>query len=127
VWYILDTSGTVIHQLYAFKINSSNSGIDAGYYYQYSQSNETWSSAYAMTGSKLYGTPTSYRTINETSANEIMKKKEQEMVQAESLRSNSRLTNKDMKAFNIYQKLLQIHNSTEKEPLRKYLRSFRDN
>jgi hypothetical protein len=56
-----------------------------------------------------------------------MKKKEQEMVQAESLRSNSRLTNKDMKAFNIYQKLLQIHNSTEKEPLRKYLRSFRDN
>ena len=80
-----------------------------------------------MTGSKLYGTPTSYRTINETSANEIMKKKEQEMVQAESLRSNSRLTNKDKEAFNIYQKLLQIHDSTEKEPIRQFLRSFRNN
>jgi len=56
-----------------------------------------------------------------------MKKKEQEMVQAESMRSNSRLTNKDLKAFNRYQHLLRIHNSTDKEPLKRFLHSFRTN
>ena len=127
IWDILDTSGSNIDQYYAFKINSSNSGIDSGWYYQYNKSTSTWSIGFAMTASKIYGTPKSYRTINENSVDEIMKKKEQEMVQAESMRSNSRLTNKDLKAFNRYQHLLRIHNSTDKEPLKRFLHSFRTN
>jgi len=126
-WDILDTSASNINQYYAFKINSSNSGIDSGWYYQYNKSTSTWGSGYAMTALKIYGTPMSYRTINENSVDEIMKKKEQEMVQAESMRSNSRLTNKDLKAFKRYKQLLQILNSSDKEPLKKYLQSFRTN
>ena len=54
-----------------------------------------------------------------------MREKEQEMIQVESLHRNSRLTDKDLRAFKRYQQLLQILDSTEKEPVGKYLRSFR--
>ena len=126
LWDILN-EGSNIDEYYVFKINSSNSGIDSGKYYQYNKSTSTWSIGFAMTASKNYGNPKSFRAINNISVDEIMKKKGQEMVQAESMRSNSRLTNKDKEAFNIYQKLLQIHDSTEKEPIRQFLRSFRNN
>ena len=124
-WDILDDSGSIISQYYVFTMNSTNSGITSGCYYLYSKSSQTWSSCFAMTGLKIYGTPRSYRTLNEKSVDEIMREKEQEMIQVESLHRNTRLTDKDLRAFKRYQQLLQTLNSTDKEPLRKYLRSFR--
>ena len=52
---ILNDSGSIISQYYVFKINSSNSGITSGCYYQYSKSSSTWSSCIPMTGLKIYG------------------------------------------------------------------------
>ena len=73
----------------------------------------------------MYGTPRAYRTNIEQTSDEIMEKRRQEQIIDESMRSNRRLSDKDLKAFNRYQKLLQILDSTEKEPIGKYLRSFR--
>ena len=56
-----------------------------------------------------------------------MEKRRQEQIIKESMRGNSRLTNKDLNAFKRYKKLLQILKSTEKEPLKGYLQSFRPN
>jgi hypothetical protein len=78
-----------------------------------------------LSGEKIYGRPRSYRTLNEKSVDKIMREKEQEMIQVESLHRNSRLTDKDLRAFKRYQQLLQTLDSTEKEPIGKYLRSFR--
>ena len=124
-WNILDDSSSIISQFYVFTMNSSNSGITSGCYYQYSKSSQTWSSCYSLSGEKIYGRPRSYRTLNEKSVDKIMREKEQEMIQVESLHRNSRLTDKDLRAFKRYQQLLQILDSTEKEPVGKYLRSFR--
>ena len=122
---IIDTSASSIDEYYAFTINSSNNGITSGCYYQYNKSTLTWGSCVSMSGLKIYGTPRSYRTINEKSVDEIMRQKKQEMIQVGSLHRNSKLTDKDLRAFKRYQQLLQILNSTDKEPLRTYLRSFR--
>jgi hypothetical protein len=73
----------------------------------------------------LYGTPRTYRTNIEQTSDEMMEKRVKEQIIDASIRSNHRLTDEDQKAFNRYQKLLQILDSTEKEPLKKYLRSFR--
>ena len=123
--YILDDSGTIISRYYVFTMNSSNTGITSGCYYQYSKSSETWSSCFSLSGVKIYGTPRSYRTLNEKSSDELMGERVQEQFIDESLRSNSTLTDKDLKAFKRFKKLLQTLDSTENEPLKKYLRSFR--
>ena len=39
--------------------------------------------------------------------------------------SSTRITAEDINAYNRYQNLLRIHNSIDKEPLKKYLHSFR--
>ena len=122
---ILDDSSSIISQYYVFTINSSNSGITSGCYYQYSKSSQTWSSCYALSGVKIYGTPRSYRTLNEKSVDKIMREKEQEMIQVESRQMKSGLTEKELQDFSRFQKLLQTLDSTEKEPVGKYLRSFR--
>ena len=124
-WNILDDSSSIISQFYEFSMNSSNSGITSGCYYLYNKSSQTWSSCYSLSGEKIYGRPRSYRTLNEKSVDKIMREKEQEMIQVKSLHRNSRLTDKDIRAFKRYQQLLQILDSTEKEPVGKYLRSFR--
>jgi hypothetical protein len=125
IWDILDDSSSIIRQYYVFTINSSNSGITSGCYYQYSKSSQTWSSCYALSGVKIYGTPRSYRTLNEKSDYETINEKHLEMLEVESRQRNSGLTEKELQDFNRLKKLLQILDSTEKEPLKKYLRSFR--
>jgi hypothetical protein len=47
------------------------------------------------------------------------------MLEVESRQRNSGLTEKELQDFSRLKKLLQILDSTEKEPLKKYLRSFR--
>ena len=119
-------TGSIINRFQVFAISSSNN-TSSGCYYQYSHSSSSWSSCYSATGAKLYGTPRTYRTNIEQTSDEMMEKRRQEQIIKESMRSNSRLTNKDLKAFKRYKQLLQILNSSDKEPLRKYLRSFRNN
>ena len=119
-------TGSIINRFQVFAISSSNN-TSSGCYYQYTHSSSSWSSCYSATGAKLYGTPRTYRIVNENSSDEMMEKRRQEQIIKESMRSNSRLTDKDLKAFKRYKQLLQILNSSDKEPLRKYLRSFRNN
>jgi hypothetical protein len=118
------TTGSIIDQYQVFTISSSNN-TSSGCYYQYTHSSSSWSSCFTSTGAKLYGTPRAYRTNIEQTSDEMMEKRVKEQIIHESMRSNRRVTDEDQKAFNRYQKLIQILNSTNKEPLRKYLRSFR--
>ncbi len=106
-------------------MNSSNSGISNGSYYLYNVSTSTFSSAFSMTGAKIYGTPRTYRTLNEKSEYERMKEKHLEILEVESRQMKSRLTEKELQDFKRFKKLLQTLDSTENEPLKKYLRSFR--
>ena len=108
-------------------MNSSNSGITSGCYYQYSKSNQSWSSCFSMTGAKIYGTPRSYRTLNEKSDYETINEKHLQMLEVESRQRNSGLTETDLKAFKRFKKLLQTLDNTENEPLKNYLRSFSTN
>ena len=125
VWDILDDSSSIISQYYVFTMNSSNSGITSGAYYLYNVSTSTFSSAFSMTGAKIYGTPRSYRTLNEKSDYETINEKHLEMLEVESRQRNSGLTEKELQDFSRFQKLLQTLDSTENESLKKYLRSFR--
>jgi hypothetical protein len=124
VWDILDTSDSNYYQYYVFTMNSSNSGITSGTYYLYNVSTSSFSSAFSMAGAKIYGTPRSYRTLNEKSEYEKMKEKHLEMIEVESRQGNSELTEKELQDFSRLQKLLQTLNSTEKEPIRRFLKSF---
>ena len=124
VWYILDSSNSNYYQYYVFAMNSSNSGISSGSYYLYNVSTSTFSSAFSMTGAKIYGTPRTYRTLNEKSEYERMNEKHLEMLEVESRQRNSGLTEKELQDFSRLQKLLQTLNSTEKEPIRRFLKSF---
>ena len=117
-------TGSIINRFQVFAISSSNN-TSSGCYYQYTHSSSSWSSCFTSTGAKLYGTPRAYRTNIEQTSDEMMEKRVKEQIIHESMRSNRRVTDEDQKAFNRYQKLIQILNSTNKEPLRKYLRSFR--
>jgi hypothetical protein len=124
--YDILMTGSIIDVYHVFSITSSNSS-SSGCYYQYSHSSSSWSSCYSATGAKLYGIPRTYRTNIEQTSDEMMEKRRQEQIIDESMRSNRRLTDEDQKAFKRYKQLLQILNSSDKEPLRKYLRSFRNN
>ena len=119
-------TGSIIDIFHVFAISSSNN-TSSGCYYHYSHSSSSWTSCYSATGAKLYGTPRTYRIVNENSSDEMMEKRRQEQIIKESMRGNRRLSDKDLKAFKRYKQLLQILNSSDKEPLKKYLQSFRTN
>jgi len=125
LWDILDTSDSNYYQLYVFAMNSSNSGITSGAYYLYNVSTSTLSSAYSMTGAKIYGTPRTYRTLNEKSDYETINEKHLQMLEVESMQRNSGLTEKELQDFSRLKKLLQTLDSTKKGEISKYLRSFR--
>jgi len=120
------TTGNIIDQYQVFTISSSNN-TSSGCYFQYTHHSSSWSSCFTSTGAKLYGTPRTYRTNIEQTSDEMMEKRRQEQIIDESMRSNRRLTDEDQKAFKRYNQLLRIHNSTDKEPLKKFLHSFRKN
>ena len=119
-------TGSIIDRFQVFAISSSNN-TSSGCYYHYSHSSSSWTSCYSATGAKLYGTPRTYRIVNENSSDEMMGKRRQEQIIKESMRGNRRLSDKDLKAFKRYKQLLQILNSSDKEPLKRYLQSFRTN
>ena len=119
-------TGSIINRFHIFSIASSNN-TSSGCYYQYSHSSSSWTSCYSATGAKLYGTPRAYRTNIEQTSDEMMEKRRQEQIIKESMRGNRRLSDKDLKAFKRYKQLLQILNSTDKEPLKRFLHSFRTN
>ncbi len=119
-------TGSIIDRFHVFAISSSNN-TSSGCYYQYAHSSSSWTSCYPATGAKLYGTPRTYRIVNENSSDEMMEKRVQEQIIKASMRGNRRLSDKDLKAFKRYKQLLQILNSSDKEPLKRYLQSFRTN
>ena len=119
-------TGSIIDIFHVFAISSSNN-TSSGCYYHYSHSSSSWTSCYPATGAKLYGTPRTYRIVNENSSDEMMEKRRQEQIIKASMRGNRRLSDKDLKAFKRYKQLLQILNSSDKEPLKRYLQSFRNN
>ena len=125
IYDILDASDSTYNQYYAFYINSSYSGITAGCYYIYTK-NSTPSTCISITsGTKLYGTPRSYRIISEDE-NKIALQKQKGMTKLINL-SSKKLTEQDINAHKRYQLLLQIHNSIDQKPLKRYLQSFRSN
>ena len=76
IYDILDASHSTYNQYYAFYINSSYSGITAGCYYIYTK-NSTPTTCYSITsGTKLYGTPRSYRIISEDDKDKIALQKQ---------------------------------------------------
>ena len=123
IYDILDASDSTYNQYYVFYINSSSSGITAGCYYIYTK-NSTPSTCYSITsGTKLYGTPRSYRIISEDDKDKIALQKQKEMTKLINL-SSKKLTEQDINAHKRYQQLLQIHNSIDQKPLKRYLQSF---
>ena len=114
---ILDTSNSSYNDYYTFTINSTYTGISSGCYYYYTKSTSTYSSCYSLTsGTKSYGTPRSYRIISDNDEEKIAMNQ-----------IGTRITAEDIKAYKRYQHLLRIHNSTDKEPLKRFLHSFRTN
>ena len=123
IYDILDASHSTYNQYYVFYINSSYSGITAGCYYIYTK-NSTPTTCYSITsGTKLYGTPRSYRIISEDDKDKIALQKQKEMTKLINL-SSKKLTEQDINAHKRYQQLLQIHNSIDQKPLKRYLQSF---
>jgi len=123
IYDILDASDSTYNQYYVFFINSSSSGITTGCYYIYTK-NSTPSTCISITsGTKLYGTPRSYRIISEDDKDKIALQKQKEMTKLINL-SSKKLTEQDINAHKRYQQLLQIHNSIDQKPLKRYLQSF---
>ena len=126
IYDILDPSASAFSDYYTFTINSTYTGISSGCYYYYNKSNSTYSSCSSLSGTKLYGTPRSYRIISENDEDKIALQKQKEMTELIN-QSSTRKTAEDINAYKRYQHLLRIHNSTDKEPLKRFLHSFRTN
>ncbi len=123
---ILDASADTYSDYYTFTINSTYTGISSGCYYYYNKSNSTYSSCSSLSGTKLYGTPRSYRIISDNDEEKIALQKQKAITKLIN-QSSTRITAEDINAYNRYQHLLRIHNSTDKEPLKRFLHSFRTN
>ena len=124
---ILDTSNSSYNDYYTFTINSTYTGISSGCYYYYDKSTSTQSSCYSLTsGTKAYGTPRAYRIISDNDEEKIAIQKQKEKFELMN-QTSTRITAEDIKAYKRYQHLLRIHNSTDKEPLKRFLHSFRTN
>ena len=127
IYTITDANPSTYADAYFFTINSTYTGIGSGCYYMYTKSNSTFSSCYQLTsGTKLYGTPSSYRIISEDDKDKIALQKQKEVTKLMNL-SSKKLTEQDINAHKRYQQLLQIHNSIDQKPLKRYLQSFRSN
>ena len=127
IYDILDPSASAFSDYYKFTINSTYTGISSGCYYYYNKSNSTYSSCSSLSGTKLYGTPRSYRIISEDNEDTIALQKQKAMTKLMN-QSSTRITAEDINAYNRYQQLLRIYNQTVKnKSLKKYLQSFRTN
>jgi hypothetical protein len=77
-------------------------------------------------GTKLYGTPRAYRIISEMDEDAIALQKQRDMQEFMTQRGN-KLSEKDVAAFKRYKQLLLMQNTIDQPPLKKYLRSLRNN
>jgi hypothetical protein len=126
VYDILDTSHSDYNDYYTFTLNSTYTGISSGCYYYYNKSNSTFSSCSSLSATKLYGTPRAYRINSEIDEDAIALQKKRYMQKIMS-QENNKLSEQDLAAFKRYKQLLQLQNTIEKPPLKKYLRSLRNN
>jgi hypothetical protein len=127
IYTITDPNPSTYADVYAFTINSTNTGIGIGCYYMYTKSTSSLGSCRTLTsGTKSYGTPSSYRIISEDDKDKIAIQKQKAMTKLMDL-SSKKLTEQDINAHKRYQQLLQIHNSIDQKPLKRYLQSFRSN
>ena len=125
IYDILDASASSYSDYYTFIINSTYTGISSGCYYYYNKSNSTYSSCYSLTsGTKLYGIPKSYRIISENDEDKIALQKQKAVTKLMN-QSSTRLTEQDINAYQRYQHLLRTYESIDKEPLKRFLQSFR--
>ena len=124
MYTIIDGNPSSYSDFYSFTINSTYTGISSGCYYLYYKDNSSFTSCYPLTsGTKLYGTPSSYRIISEDDKDKIAIQKQKAMTKLMDL-SSKKLTEQDINAHKRYQQLLQIHNSIDQKPLKRYLQSF---
>ena len=124
---ILDANASLYSDYFVFSINSTYTGISSGCYYFYVKATSTYSSCNTLTsGQKVYGTPRTYRIISENDKDKIELQKQKAMTKLIN-QSSTAITIQDMNAYKRYQHLLRIHNSTDKEPLKRFLHSFRTN
>ena len=127
IYTITDANPSTYADAYFFTINSTYTGIGSGCYYLYYKDNSSFTSCYPLTsGTKLYGTPSSYRIISDNDEGEIALQKQKKITKLMDL-SSKKLTEQDINAHKRYQQLLQIHNSIDQKPLKRYLQSFRAN
>ena len=127
IYTITDPNPSTYSDVYAFYINSTYTGIVSGCYYFYDKNTSSLGSCRTLTsGTKLYGTPSSYRIISEDDKDKIAIQKQKAMTKLMDL-SSKKLTEQDINAHKRYQQLLQIHNSIDQKPLKRYLQSFRSN
>ena len=127
VYDILDASGSNISEYYTYYLNSSYSGITAGCYYQINKSTNAMTNCFSISsGTKLYGTPRSYRIISENDKDKIELQKQKEMTKLIN-QGSDKLTEQDINAYQRYQNLLRTYESIDKESLKRFLKSFRSN
>ena len=127
IYSITDPNPSTYADVYAFSINSTYTGIGSGCYYMYTKSTSSLGSCRTLTsGTKSYGTPSSYRIISEDDKDKIAIQKQKAMTKLMDL-SSKKLTEQDINAHKRYQQLLQIHNSIDQKPLKRYLQYFRSN
>ena len=127
IYTITDLNPSTYADVYAFSINSTNTGIGSGCHYFFNKNTSSLSSCSTLTsGTKSYGTPSSYRIISEDDKNKIAIQKQKAMTKLMDL-SSKKLTEQDINAHKRFQQLLQIHNSIDQKPLKRYLQSFRSN
>ena len=127
IYDILDPSETNYSDYYTFTINSTYTGISSGCYYYYNKSTSTYSSCSSLTsGTKLYGTPRTYRIISENDKDKTALQKQKTMTKLMN-QSSTRITADDINTYQRYQHLLRTYESIDKEPLKRFLQSFRRN
>ena len=124
---ILDANPNLYSDHFVFSINSTSTGISSGCYYFYVKATSSYSSCNTITsGQKVYGTPRTYRIISENDKDKNALQKQKAITKLIN-QISTRITAEDINAYKRYQHLLRIHNSTEKEPLKRFLHSFRTN
>ena len=127
IYTITDANPITYADVYAFSINSTYTGIGSGCHYFYFKNTSSFGSCSTLTsGTKSYGTPSSYRIISEDDKDKIAIQKQKAMTKLMDL-SSKKLTEQDINAHKRYQQLLQIHNSIDQKTLKRYLQSFRAN
>ena len=127
IYTIIDSNPSTYSDVYSFTINSTYTGIGSGCHYFYDKNTSSFLSCSTLTsGTKSYGTPSSYRIISEDDKDKIAIQKQKAMTKLMDL-SSKKLTEQDINARKRIQHLLRNYESIDKEPIKRFLQSFRSN